>query len=147
MYLFCINNYNVMHYSLKSNWCFPPVQNGRLYVSDLKNRSGPLVLFIHISETILSTRQLLTMSTCTHHSGFCPSSEKDNNLIKLFTCLMKMNIPLLFSFTCSCVCAYSDYCNVKQSARTNFPSFPLAPLQNCNQKIFFFHFKISECVL
>lgn len=122
MYLFCINNYNFMlklqihsnniHYDLKSNWCFSPSDEWQT-ASNLKNRSGPLVLFVHISETILSTRQLLTMSTCAHHSVFCPSPEKDNILIKLFTFLMKINIPLLFSFSCSCMCAYSDYCNVK----------------------------------
>lgn len=42
-------------------------------------------------------------------------------LNKLFPLQMKMNIPLLFLFTCSCV--YLVHCNVKQSVRMNFPPF------------------------
>lgn len=34
---------------------------------------------------------------------FCPYSKKDNCPIKASPCLMKINIPLLFLFTCSCV--------------------------------------------
>lgn len=36
------------------------------------------------------------------YSGFCPYFEKDNISMKPFTCLIKMNIPLLHLFTNSC---------------------------------------------
>ena len=43
----------------------------------------------------------LTTFTCTKYSSFCPYSEKDNIPTKLFTWLMKINIPLIFPLTCS----------------------------------------------
>ena len=47
-----------------------------------------------------------TQSLCLHTHNI-PYSEKDTYFTKLFTRLMKLNIPLIFLFTCSR--AYSDY--------------------------------------
>ena len=44
--------------------------------------------------------ETVTMFTYTEYSGFCPYSKKDNIPTKLFTWLMKMNIPLIFPSAC-----------------------------------------------
>lgn len=51
------------------------------------------------------TRSLGIMFTCTKYSGFCLYSKRDNMTTKLFTCLMKLHIPLISPCTCSSACS------------------------------------------
>ena len=57
----------------------------------------PMLLALHLPVPTYS----FTTFTCTLYSVFCPYSEKDDIPTKLFTWLMKVNIPLIFPFTCS----------------------------------------------
>lgn len=60
-----------------------------------------LVRVAVVSETIPI---ILITFTCTKYCRFWPNSK-----IKMFTWLMKMNIPLLFQVTCSCAMHWADH--------------------------------------
>lgn len=74
-------------------WEMNPVQVGMEWV-DL-NRNGVFSVGYLIPASLYLT---VTAFTCIKYSWFCPYSERDNTSTKPFTCPMKMNIPLVFSF-------------------------------------------------
>lgn len=76
-------------------------------ISLIKGDTAVLVrrLLIHLGfyPNVLTVPGVLTLTvfTCTTYSRFCPHSKKDSIPSELFTQLMKINIPLIFVFTCS----------------------------------------------
>lgn len=77
----------------------------------------------------LDKRDTIGAFTCALIFWFLLFPKKDNP-IESFFMATKINIPLLFQCTRSCV-HISDYCNVKQSVLANLPPFLLSA--NCSQ--------------